>query len=211
MKQINVAVMISGGGSNLQALLDAAETGQIPVCIRLVISSRKEAYGITRARSRDIPVKVLPETGNPESVSELTLGWLAEAGVDLVVLAGYLKKIPEKVVDAYENRIINVHPSLIPAFSGPGYYGMEVHRAACRRGVKITGATVHFVDEGMDEGPIIMQEAIALTGDESPEEIGERVLKIEHRLLPNAVGLFAEKRLQVTDGKVKILERGDEK
>ncbi len=134
------------------------------------------------------------------------LEWLVEEKIFLVVLAGFIRKIPEAVVKVYENRIINVHPSLIPAFAGAGYYGEKVHQAVYRRGVKLTGATVHFVNEGMDEGPIIMQEAVKLTGKESPEEIGKKVLKIEHQILPKAVDLFVRRQLSVDNGRVIIKE-----
>ncbi|RQD70999.1 MAG: phosphoribosylglycinamide formyltransferase [Tindallia sp. MSAO_Bac2] len=207
MQPVRVAVLISGGGTNLQALMDAVDADKLKIDICLVISSRKDAYGIKRAENAGIPVKCLSEIhGQKKSEEEIMLEWLAEEKISLVVLAGFIRKIPEAVVKAYENRIINVHPSLIPAFAGAGYYGEKVHQAVYRRGVKLTGATVHFVNEGMDEGPIIMQEAVKLTGKESPEEISKKVLKIEHQILPKAVDLFVRRQLSVENGRVIIKE-----
>lgn len=208
MRRIRIAVMISGGGSNLQALMDAIDSGQIPAEIALVISSNKKAYGLERAKKRGIPVDCLPEKEMSEDLlSEEILRRLHAFSIDMVLLAGYLKKIPEKVVKAYKDSIINVHPSLIPAFSGKGFYGEKVHRAVHERGVKITGATVHFVNEGMDEGPIILQESVSLTGIETPEEIGKKVLEVEHRILPKAVELFVKNKLKNQQG--RILVKGD--
>ncbi len=209
MQPVKIAVLISGGGTNMQALMDAADRKELNIDICLVISSRKNAYGIKRAEARGIKVKCLSEAGQlEETMEDAMLQWLKEEAIELVVLAGFVKKVPDSVVRAYQNRMINVHPSLIPAFSGPGYYGKKVHQAVQRRGVKLTGATVHFVNEGMDEGPIILQEAVALTGTETLETIAEKVLKVEHQLLPEAVHLFVNKQLTVKDGRVIIQEEG---
>ena len=209
MQPVKIAVLISGGGTNMQALMDAADRKELNIEIGLVVSSREDAYGIKRAEARGIKVKCLSEAGRlEETMGDAMLRWLKEEAIQLVVLAGFIKKVPTSVVMAYHNRMINVHPSLIPAFSGPGYYGAKVHQAVHRRGVKLTGATVHFVSEGMDEGPIILQEAVPLTGAENPGTIAEKVLQVEHRLLPKAVYLFINKQLTIKDGRVIIKEEG---
>lgn len=209
MQPVKVAVFISGGGTNMQSLIDAVHKKELNIQICLVISSDKEAYGVQRAQREGIKVKCLDEVGSQEEArEEAMLKCLEEQAIELIVLAGFVKKVPNSVVRTYEHRIINVHPSLIPAFSGLGYYGAKVHEAVHRRGVKLTGATVHFVNEGMDEGPIILQEAVALTGEETPAIIADKVLKLEHRLLPKALGLLVNNELAIENGRVIKREKG---
>ena len=192
----NIAVLISGGGTNLQAIIDNTENNYINGKIKIVISNREDAYGLVRAEKAGIPGLCIKE--DEELISKLR-----ENNIDLIILAGYLKILPEKITKIYENKIINIHPSLIPAFCGRGYYGLKVHEAVISRGVKYTGATTHFVNEGADEGPIIMQRIVEVE-DESPEELQQKVLKIEHEILPLSVKYFCEDKLKVINGKVVI-------
>lgn len=205
MHIMNISVLISGSGTNLEALLTAIREETLPVRVVQVISSKGDAYGLVRARKHGIPCHVL---SSPSATSEL-VGWLKACSTDLVVLAGYLKKVPDEVLAAYENRIINIHPSLIPAFAGPGWYGMKVHEGVWKRGVKVTGATVHFVNGEMDAGPIILQEALNLEDDDEPQDIQQKVLKLEHQLLPRAVALFAAGNIKVSQGRTKITNEGE--
>jgi len=210
MEHLKITVLISGGGTNLEALIQAIDEQKIPARVVQVISDSTQAYGLVRARKHGIAARAL--TGHGESIhnetsSELQLlNWLEKAETDLVVLAGYLKKIPPSVLAAYPNGIMNIHPSLIPSFSGPGWYGMKVHEGVWRRGVKITGATVHFVNEEMDGGPIILQESVVLSDKDDPAAIQQKVLAVEHRLLPRAVALFAAGSLRVQGHRVIIKE-----
>lgn len=192
----NIAVLISGGGTNLQAIIDNTKNNYINGNIKIVISNREDAYGLTRAKNAGIKAVVIKD-------DEKLISTLSENKIDLIVLAGYLKILPEKITKIYENKIINIHPSLIPAFCGRGYYGLKVHEAVIKKGVKYTGATTHFVNEGADEGPIIMQR-ITEVGEETPEELQEKVLKIEHEILPLSVKYFCEDKLKVVNGKVVI-------
>lgn len=207
MPGLKIAVLISGGGTNLQALMDDISENQLPMTISLIISNRSNAYGLVRGKQQGIKTAVIDKATYPDrnAAGMKVLQLLEEEGIGLIVLAGYLEMIPEEVVRRYRNRIINIHPSLIPSFSGKGYYGERVHTAAYSRGVKLTGATVHFVNEETDGGPIILQEAVAVAYEDTPKTIQEKVLKLEHRLLPMAVRLFAEGRLRVTDNRVEIL------
>lgn len=195
---LKVAVFISGGGTDLQSIIDANKNKEISVDIRLVISNRKNAYGLQRAKDAGI----LAETIKDE---DLILKRLEEEEIDFIVLAGYLAIISDKLIAKYKNRIINIHPSLIPSFCGPGYYGLHVHEAVLKRGVKVSGATVHFVSEVVDAGPIILQEAIDISDLKTAEDIQARVLEVEHRLLPKAVGLFAENKILIDNERVEIL------
>lgn len=192
----NIAVLISGGGTNLQAIIDNTENNYINGKIKIVISNREDAYGLVRAEKSGIPGFCIKD--DEELISKVS-----ENNIDLIILAGYLKILPEKITKIYENKIINIHPSLIPAFCGRGYYGLKVHEAVIKRGVKYTGATSHFVNEGADEGPIIMQRIVEVE-DESPEELQQKVLKIEHEILPLSVKYFCEDKLKVVNGKVVI-------
>lgn len=192
----NIAVLISGGGTNLQAIIDNTKNNYIKGKIKIVISNREDAYGLTRAKNAGINALVIKD-------DEKLISTLSENKIDLIVLAGYLKILPEKITKIYENKIINIHPSLIPAFCGRGYYGLKVHEAIIKKGVKYTGATTHFVNEGADEGPIIMQK-ITEVRDETPEELQAKVLKIEHEILPKSIKYFCEDKLKVVNGKVVI-------
>ena len=192
----NIAVLISGGGTNLQAIIDNTKNNYINGNIKIVISNREDAYGLTRAKNAGIKAVVIKD-------DEKLISTLSENKIDLIVLAGYLKILPEKITKIFENKIINIHPSLIPAFCGRGYYGLKVHEAVIKRGVKYTGATTHFVNEGADEGPIIIQKIVEVEG-ENPEELQQKVLKIEHEILPKSVKYFCEDKLKLVDGKVVI-------
>ena len=194
---LKIAVFVSGGGTDLQSIIDACQKGEINVDIRLVISNRKSAYGLERARLAGIRAEWIKD-------EDLILKCLEEMDIDLVVLAGYLAIVSDKLINRYENRIINIHPSLIPSFCGPGFYGLHVHEAALKRGVKVSGATVHIVSTVVDGGPIILQEAVDISDLTTAEEIQARVLKVEHRILPKAVGLFADDRIQVVGERVII-------
>ena len=194
---LKVAVLVSGGGTDLQSIMDACAAKEINAEVKLVISNRKSAYGLERARLAGIRAEWIKD-------EELILQCLEEMEIDLVVLAGYLAIVSDKLINRYENRIINIHPSLIPSFCGPGFYGLHVHEAALKRGVKVSGATVHIVSTVVDGGPIILQEAVDISDLTTAEEIQARVLKLEHRILPKAVGLFADDRIQVVGERVII-------
>lgn len=206
MSSVNIGVLISGNGTNLQALIDSVNRGYINGSIKVVISNREDAYGLTRARENSIEALYInrKEFDSDIEFDLKILDELEKRQVKLVVLAGYLKVLSKKFVNHYKNRIINIHPSLIPSFCGKGYYGERVHRAVLEYGVKITGATVHFVDEGADTGPIILQEAVTVDNDDTISTLKEKVLKIEHKLLPMAVKLFCENKLEVVERKVRI-------
>ena len=194
---VKIGVLVSGGGTNLQALLDAQKRGEIPDGeIALVIASRKKAYALERAQMAGVPALALPrrdyETTADYDAALLTA--LQEAGVELVVLAGFLCVLGEKMLRGYEGRIVNVHPSLIPAFCGDGFYGLHVHEAALRRGVKVTGATVHLVNEVTDGGPILLQKAVEVLEGDTPESLQKRVMEqAEWVLLPQAVSMLCQK------------------
>ena len=194
---VKIGVLVSGGGTNLQALLDAQKRGEIPDGeITLVIASRKKAYALERARMAGVPALALPRRDyeNPADYDAALLGALQEAGVELVVLAGFLCVLGEKMLKGYEGRIVNVHPSLIPAFCGDGFYGLHVHEAALARGVKVTGATVHLVNEVTDGGPILLQKAVEVLESDTPESLQKRVMEqAEWVLLPKAVSMLCQK------------------
>ncbi len=203
-----IAVLVSGGGTNLQAIIDAVESGAITNAeICAVISNNKNAYALERAKMHKIPaVCISPrDYENREAFNEDFLERLNAYEPDLVVLAGFLVVIPEPMIKQYKNRIINVHPSLIPSFCGTGFYGLKVHEAALARGVKVTGATVHFVDEGTDTGPILLQKAVEVQPEDTPEQLQRRVMEqAEWKILPEAIRLIVNDRVTVADGKVCI-------
>lgn len=207
---LKIAVCVSGGGTNLQAILDAADRGELAdISVEAVISNRPDAYALERARARGIfAVCVSPKDyESREAFNEAFLAELDARAVDLVVLAGFLVVLPEEMIRRYRNRIINIHPSLIPSFCGKGYYGLRVHEAVLERGVKVTGATVHFVDEGTDTGPIIFQKAVEVLEEDTPETLQRRVMEqAEWVLLPRAIELIAKGKVSVADGHVKIEE-----
>lgn len=207
---LKIAVCVSGGGTNLQAIIDAIAAGQIQDTeISVVISNNPGAYALERAKMAGVEgICVSPKSYETrEAFNEAFLQTLDAYDVDLVVLAGFLVVIPEAMIQKYRNRIINIHPSLIPSFCGTGYYGLKVHEGVLARGVKITGATVHFVDEGTDTGPIILQKAVAVQQDDTPEILQRRVMEeAEWHIMPQAIDLIARGKISVVDGKVRIAE-----
>ena len=196
---LKVAVLVSGGGTNLQAIIDAAKDGKITNAkISLVISNNRNAYALERAANAGIASMCISpkDYASREEFHVALTKTLKDAGVDLVVLAGYLVAIPEMLVKEFPNKIINVHPSLIPSFCGVGYYGLRVHEAALARGVKVTGATVHFVDCGMDTGPIILQKAVEIEEGDTPEVLQRRVMEqAEWIILPKAIDMIANDKI----------------
>lgn len=205
---LKLAVLVSGGGTNLQALIDQIEQNKLPgVKIEVVISNKQGVYALERAKLYKIPCHVIQKKTYPDSnaFGEALLALIDRYQVDLVVLAGCLMIIPEQVVRNYRNRIINIHPALIPSFCGAGYYGLKVHEAVLARGVKVTGATVHFVDEGCDTGPIILQKAVTVCDGDTPEVLQQRVMEeAEWIILPEAVRLISENRITIDNHLVKI-------
>ncbi len=196
---MRIAVMVSGGGTNLQAIIDAINAGTITNTeIAVVISNNANAYALTRARENGIEaVCVSPKDyENRDTFNRELLNKVNAYNVDLVVLAGFLVKIPEEMVHQYNHRIINIHPSLIPSFCGVGFYGLKVHEAALEKGVKVTGATVHFVDEGMDTGRIILQKAVDVLENDTPQTLQKRVMEqAEWKILPQAIDMIANGRI----------------
>lgn len=205
---LKVVVLVSGGGTNLQALIDAVETETITNTeIIGVISNNKNAYALERAKKHGIEGMCISpkDYESREAFNDAFLALLHKLNPDLVVLAGFLVVIPGNVIKEYENRMINIHPSLIPAFCGKGYYGLKVHEAALARGVKVVGATVHFVDEGTDTGPIILQKAVMVEQGDTPEILQRRVMEqAEWKILPEAVNLIANGKIKISDGRVCI-------
>jgi len=204
---MTLGVLISGNGSNLQALIDAINSKYLSARIGVVISNRNGAYGLVRAKHDHIPIKVLlrNEFDTEDKYDEALINTLMEHKADLIVLAGFLSILSQRVVNVFKGRIINVHPSLIPAFCGKGYYGKKVHKAVLDYGVKLSGATVHFVDEGTDTGPIIVQEAVNVEESDDLDSLSQKILTLEHRLLVEAVKMFVEQRLAIEGRRVKTL------
>ena len=194
---LKIGVLISGGGTNLQAIIDGCENKSINGEVRVVISNKEEAYGLERARNHKI-------TAICEKDENKIIEILKENEVELVILAGYLKIVSPKLVNEYRNKIINIHPSLIPAFCGKGYYGQKVHQGVIDYGAKVTGATVHFVDEGADTGPIIMQKTVEVKQDDDAKKLAERVLEVEHEILTKSISMFCENKLTVNGRRVYI-------
>ena len=207
---LKIVVCVSGGGTNLQAIIDAVNNGTITNTeIAGVISNNRNAFALERAKQAGIPaVCVSPKDYiNRDLFNEALLKTVNEMKPDLVVLAGFLVTIPVEMIKAYENRIINIHPSLIPSFCGVGYYGLKVHEGALERGVKISGATVHFVDDGTDTGPIILQKAVEVRQDDTPKALQQRIMEeAEWKILPHAIDMIANGKVQVKNGKVVITE-----
>ena len=208
---LKIAVLVSGGGTNLQAIIDAIADKTITNAeISVVISNNKDAYALERAGKHGIEaVCISPKQFETrDAFNQAFLEKLNSYQVDLVVLAGFLVVLPEMMIRAYENRIINIHPSLIPSFCGTGFYGLKVHEGVLARGVKITGATVHFVDAGTDTGPIILQKAVEVKQDDTPEILQRRVMEeAEWKIMPKAIDLIANGKVSVVEGKVRIGER----
>lgn len=201
---LRLAICASGRGSNFQAILDAIRAGTVDAHVEMVISNNLNAGVMEVARRSGIPTVHLDER-HYSCVEEFAQRWLVELSqrsVNFVALAGYLKKVPVGVVHAFRNRIVNVHPALLPSFGGPGLYGQHVHEAVLARGCKVSGATVHIVDEEYDNGPIVLQRCVDVQDDDTPETLAERVLKIEHQIYPEALQLFAKNRVRVEGGRV---------
>ena len=205
---LNIAVLVSGGGTNLQALIDAQQRGELPNGkLALVLAGKQEAFAIERAQKAGITTQVLLRSAyqTQQAYDDALLAQLTQHGIDLVVLAGFLSIISNRVIAAYRNRILNIHPSLIPSFCGAGFYGLRVHQAALERGVKITGATVHLVNEICDGGPIILQKAVPVQAGDTPEALQKRVMEqAEWEILPKAVALFCTNKLQIEGNTVRI-------
>ena len=210
MSKLKIAVLVSGGGTNLQAIIDKIASGEITNTeIALVFSNNRKAYALERAKMAGIPAKALSpkQFENREAFNYAVLEVIEESKADLIVLAGCLMYIPPKLIEKYHNRIINIHPSLIPSFCGKGYYGLTVHEKALERGVKVTGATVHFVDEVLDNGPIILQKAVMIEEGDTPEVLQRRVMEqAEWVILPKAIDLIANGKISVENGIAHIKE-----
>ena len=206
VREMRVAVLVSGGGTNLEAIFTSIETGQITnTSIAVVISNKEDAYALERAKNHGIEgIYLSPKDyGDRSEFGRALVATLEERQIDLVVLAGYLVILPEELIHAYEHRVINIHPSLIPSFCGKGYYGLKVHEEVLKRGCKVTGATVHFVDEGTDTGPIILQKAVEVKEGDTPEMLQKRVMEeAEWRILPKAIDMIANHRIKVENGRV---------
>lgn len=207
MGRLKLGVLVSGGGTNLQAVIDSIEHGKIRGEVRVVISSNPKAYALKRAQRYGIPGIYIGRRDftTREGYEGEMIKVLKGYGVELVLLAGFMTVLSPGFVSEFRNRIMNIHPALIPAFCGKGFYGRRVHEAVLEYGVKVTGATVHFVDEGTDTGPIILQEAVPVLDDDTVDSLAERVLKVEHRLYPEAVRLYSEGRLKIEGRRVRIL------
>ena len=205
---LKLAVLVSGGGTNLQSIIDSIADGRITNAeIKVVISNNKNAYALERAAKAGIPVKALSpkDFTDRETFNDALLQALIDSEADLVVLAGCLVVIPPKIVERFKNRIINIHPSLIPSFCGKDYYGLKVHEGVLNRGVKVTGATVHFVDDGTDTGPIILQKAVEVHQDDTPKSLQLRVMEeAEWVIMPRAIDLIANGKVKVEGGKALI-------
>lgn len=206
MPPVKIGVLISGGGTNLQSIIDNINNGNINGEIKLIVSNRKEAYGLTRGKNAGIESIYLDRrdfNGDEEYNLEL-IRLFKERDINLIILAGYLKVLSKEFIREFNQKIINIHPSLIPSFCGKGYYGDKVHQSVLDYGVKVTGATVHFVDEGTDTGPIILQETVYIDSTDTLDKLKEKVLNIEHKLLVKAVKLYCEDRISV-QGRVAII------
>ena len=207
-EQKKIAVLVSGGGTNLQALIDAQGRGELGNgIITLVIASKPGVYALERAANAGIEGRVLArkDYDSIAAYSKALADEMTAAGIDLVVLAGFLTIFDEQVYEAFPNKILNVHPALIPSFCGKGFYGLHVHEAALEKGVKVSGATVHIVTPECDAGPIILQKAVAVMQDDTPETLQRRIMEeAEWKILPEAVRLFCEDRITVEDNKVYI-------
>ncbi len=203
-RPLRIAVLLSGNGTSLENLFEHIDRGEVPGEVVLVVSSKADAYGLERARRRGLPAIAVPRREHPdtEAFNDALHAALEPYGVDLVALLGFLSLF--QLRGRYDGRVINVHPALIPAFSGQGYYGRRVYDAVLAAGVKVTGATVHFTDDEYDHGPIILQEAVEVREDDTAETLAERVTAAERRLVPRAIRLIAEGRVEVKDGRCRI-------
>lgn len=204
---LNIAVLVSGGGTNLQAIIDKIDNGSITnTQIKVVISNKEDAYALERAKKHNIDAKCISPKSyeNKDDFAKALLKCIDSHNINLIVLAGYLVILPEIIIKKYTNKIINIHPSLIPSFCGKGFYGLKVHEAVLKKGNKVTGATVHFVDEGTDTGPIILQRAVYVQDNDTPEVLQKRVMEqAEWEILPQAINMIANDKLEVIDNIVK--------
>ncbi len=196
---MRLAVFASGGGTNFQAIVDATEEGSLPAEVVCCVSNTPEAGALDRAARHEVPTQVIPpaDFDAPAPFGRALLDTLSEHDVSFIALAGYMCKVPDNVVEAFRNRMTNIHPALLPAFGGKGMYGMHVHRAVLDYGVHWTGATVHLVNEEYDQGPIVLQQPVPVYADDTPEGLAARVQDVEHRLYPEALRLFAEDRVRL--------------
>ncbi|MBE6642273.1 MAG: phosphoribosylglycinamide formyltransferase [Clostridia bacterium] len=208
MKVKNIAILVSGGGTNLQAIIDAHKAGKITNGrLALVLSSNEKAYALQRAADNGIESCVIKKGSNRDEFSDAILAKLEEKDIDIIVLAGFMHILSGKIIEKYKNKILNVHPALIPSFCGEGFYGLHVHEAALSKGVKVTGATVHFVNEIADGGPIILQKAVYIEENDTPETLQRRVMEnAEWEILPRALDLLCNEKLSVENSTVKIKE-----
>ena len=207
---LRIGVLVSGGGTNLQAIIDALKAGIITnASIEIVISNNPNAYALERAKNNGINAECISPKNfeSREELNDALINRLDECNLDLIVLAGCMVVLPAKLIEKYRNKIINIHPALIPAFCGKGFYGLHVHEEVLKRGVKLTGATVHFVDEGTDTGPIILQKAVEVKNDDTPEVLQRRVMEeAEWKIMPEAINLIANGKVSIKDNKVVISE-----
>ena len=201
---MRLALFASGGGSNAVAILDAIDAGTVRAEAVVLVSDRPDAAALTRAADRGLPTAVVPPGDDEAAFAQELLDVLAAHEADAVALAGYLRKIPDPVVWAYRNRILNVHPSLLPAFGGPGWYGPRVHQGVIDYGCRFSGATVHLIDNQYDTGPVVLQETVEVRPGDTAETLGERVLAVEHRLFPKALALLAAGRIHVDGRRVSL-------
>jgi len=207
--RIKIGVLVSGGGTNLQAIIDATEKGEINGEVVLVISSKKDAYSLERARKHGIEGIYIGRKNFPdnEAFSKAMADELEKRGIMLVCMAGFLKKLSPDFIKRFKERIMNIHPALLPLFGGEGLYGHYVHETVLNYGVKVSGCTVHFVDEEYDRGPIILQRAVPVMEGDTPESLAARILKEEHKIYPQAIRLFSEGKLKIEERRVKILQK----
>ena len=198
---MRLAVFASGGGTNFQAILNAIDTGDLSAEMACCVSNTSDAEALERARKQNVPTEVIPPSAfeAPAAFGRALLDTLTAYDTTFVALAGYMQKIPPNVVEEYRGRMTNIHPALLPAFGGKGMYGMHVHRAVLNYGVHWSGATVHLVDEEYDHGPIVLQEPVPVYADDTPDELADRIRKVEHRIYPEALRLFAENRVHKAD------------
>ena len=210
MKSFNLTVLASGSGTNLQAIIEAIKKKKLKAKIKIVVSNNSDAYALTRARKNKIKALHLSQKqfSSPEEFDHKLIAILKKEKIDLVALAGYMKKLSPQVVRAFKNKIINIHPGLLPEFGGKGMFGIHVHVAVLKSKAKTTGVSVHFVDEKYDHGPIVFQKQIPVKKNDTPESLQKRVLKIEHQVYPYVIGLFAEKKILIRGRKVYIKNSG---
>jgi len=211
LRKASLGILVSGTGTNMYSIAKKCLSGELPAVVSVVISSRENAPALEKARSLGIPSYVVRKKDfqSQTEYEDKMIAILKAHNVDLVVLAGFLNILSPYFIDAFRWKIINVHPSLIPAFCGPGYYGMKVHEAVIQYGVKITGVTVHFVDESVDGGPIILQRPVEVDDDDTPETLAEKVKQVEHEVLPEAIKLIVENELRIVGRKVLIRREDD--